>query len=576
MRFAQLQVTVAQTHESLSLQLKMEADAFEKEEKALMVQLHSLREQHFNAVSGMQSKVNEQLRHLAEQRRELKARHNHLAPINRLPPEILASGVFFALKVSIGPKKRAWINVTHVCRRWRDDALSDASLWTEIGGSRLSKEWLHATLKRSRSMPLFVSVEMMWQTEALFFVMRHAGRFKKLRIQRKNFLSMKTILAWLGRPAPLLEQLDLSTSDPIIVPPMLFAGESPKLRYLSLDVNCQVAAGSPFLLNITHLNLRAIRRKYALEQLVDLFSSTPALQHLSLFNIVAAGAATQEPVSLHNLMSLRLIDVPRSCRTFFKAFNLPSSCCITVRPSLSSSEVLGDLPLADVPALLARSHRPYTFIIVRISDPREAAVTERTLMVEAGIRDLQHSASSSTESHLSRFVFAEEHRNIFRPGAPPEDLPTRAMVVALQQVPTHALDTLIIALDATSISVTRTEDWSSIFKSMYHLQTLHFSAPELHYMLDALRSWSTEGSSGQVPLCLPGLRHMALAMLSEKDDARATNSAIASLFESLQKREEAYPAVERLESLEVGPGISLAPPQMRVLEKMVPVAKVRA
>jgi hypothetical protein len=55
-----------------------------------------------------------------------KSRHNELAPISRLPCEVLAI-IFTFLSLfawNKGSSILAWINAAHVCRRWRETALN--------------------------------------------------------------------------------------------------------------------------------------------------------------------------------------------------------------------------------------------------------------------------------------------------------------------------------------------------------------------------------------------------------------------------------------------------------------------
>ncbi|KAI0039928.1 hypothetical protein FA95DRAFT_1462389, partial [Auriscalpium vulgare] len=61
--------------------------------------------------------------------------HNAGLPVSRLPPEIL-SAVFSILTDIDRPrnhgKSLAWISITHVCRKWRDVALNNPTLWSTI------------------------------------------------------------------------------------------------------------------------------------------------------------------------------------------------------------------------------------------------------------------------------------------------------------------------------------------------------------------------------------------------------------------------------------------------------------
>lgn len=162
-----LQQSSAEIQETLTRALDEQETSFAFQQAVYLAQLHSLGELHEKTVSDLRAQADEQQRVLANRIHHLRAEQNIATPINRLPPEILSSGIFFTLKALLGTGKRGWLNVTYVCQRWRNDALSDATLWTEISGSKLSAEWVATTLERSKTSPLTVAIERVWQAEAL-------------------------------------------------------------------------------------------------------------------------------------------------------------------------------------------------------------------------------------------------------------------------------------------------------------------------------------------------------------------------------------------------------------------------
>lgn len=91
----------------------------------------------------------------------LKVFHNTLAPINRLPPELLAS--IFALTAQLVRESTeignglAWISVTHVCQLWRDVALDCTSLWCNLPYTHPAL--LEAMVERSKGAPLCIDFE---------------------------------------------------------------------------------------------------------------------------------------------------------------------------------------------------------------------------------------------------------------------------------------------------------------------------------------------------------------------------------------------------------------------------------
>ncbi|KAI0317172.1 hypothetical protein OF83DRAFT_1059094, partial [Amylostereum chailletii] len=89
----------------------------------------------------------------------LKSRKNALSIVYKVPPELLTH--IFKLLARISPPvspecgRLGWINVTHVCRRWREIALLDPSLWKRVTFS-LGFEWYEEILGRARHGPVIV------------------------------------------------------------------------------------------------------------------------------------------------------------------------------------------------------------------------------------------------------------------------------------------------------------------------------------------------------------------------------------------------------------------------------------
>lgn len=99
---------------------------------------------------------------------------NCQVPINSLPPEVLSTifkqvqdarrlseSSFWDPLPSLHPER--WFSMTHVCRYWRDVALGDPLLWTQIEFvpcKGLSNKWdlPFDFLKRSAAAPLDVQV----------------------------------------------------------------------------------------------------------------------------------------------------------------------------------------------------------------------------------------------------------------------------------------------------------------------------------------------------------------------------------------------------------------------------------
>lgn len=88
---------------------------------------------------------------------EMEYRRNALVPISRLPPETLVE-IFaflpFPADTSGCVSYLTLISVTHVCRRWREVALSFPSLWSYINFTKLTPTGFTGILARAKMSPL--------------------------------------------------------------------------------------------------------------------------------------------------------------------------------------------------------------------------------------------------------------------------------------------------------------------------------------------------------------------------------------------------------------------------------------
>ncbi|KAI0002597.1 hypothetical protein BJV74DRAFT_759338, partial [Russula compacta] len=99
----------------------------------------------------------------------IRTRRNNFSLIGGLPPEILSCIFsFHAINQPVAKDpiyyfdsfpstptqvKLGWITVTHVCRHWRQVALSNPNLWRTIVFD-LGAEWAEEMLTRSKAAPI--------------------------------------------------------------------------------------------------------------------------------------------------------------------------------------------------------------------------------------------------------------------------------------------------------------------------------------------------------------------------------------------------------------------------------------
>ncbi|KAH6917617.1 hypothetical protein BKA70DRAFT_1395324 [Coprinopsis sp. MPI-PUGE-AT-0042] len=246
--------------------------------------------------------IDEQIKALQENIWVLRSRRNDLAPIARLPPEIL-SRVFLhcrwapARPPTRKPSRRRydredycppdeesdnslslhergklaidWHYFTFVSQQWRDAAIGCLALWSDISDD-CSAAWTGLMLKRSKNAPLSVSMLTGIATtlkEWPLGILRDRGRLKNLAIGHSVFsfyAEVSYFISDLKTPAPLLETLSLAfwnsvgihISIPVnTLPEGILADVAPKLRQLKLIQWVPVSWNCRLLSNLTHLKI---------------------------------------------------------------------------------------------------------------------------------------------------------------------------------------------------------------------------------------------------------------------------------------------------------------------------------
>jgi hypothetical protein len=223
-----------------------------------------------------------------------------VAPVNRIPPEILALIPDFW-----DGRDRDLVALTHVCRDWREVFISRSSLWTDfdcVGEART-----RVYLERSKSLPINLSLrtqDSLPPRHPFFEIIpRAVGRLKSLSIQTTPE-NLEDITLHLSRPAPLLEKLSIRGGDhrqllkPVFTP-TIFNGDLSSLCELKLE---SVRTELPWrnMANLTSLILRyASPGGATIKQLLDFFESVPRLCKVRLNSATpTSGAQNGRLVSL--------------------------------------------------------------------------------------------------------------------------------------------------------------------------------------------------------------------------------------------------------------------------------------
>ena len=238
----------------------------------------------------------------------IRSWRNRLAPISRVPPEVLI------LIPDFWGKRRgekAAITLTHVCRAWREMFTSRSSLWTDFDCADAEKTRVY--LERSKSSPINLRLDRddgLFPDDPFLQITPHAiGRLKHLFIGTTPD-HLQDITNYLSHPEPLLEDLTIlgSTDDAFLnraLPITLFDGDLSSLRDLCLY---SVRTKLPWrnMVNLTTFALGyASHPEATIGQLLDFFESAPRLLDVELtFAIPTDSNQNGRLVSLARLRKL--------------------------------------------------------------------------------------------------------------------------------------------------------------------------------------------------------------------------------------------------------------------------------
>jgi len=272
------------------------------------------------------------------------------APINKLPPEVLALIPDFWNKHE---KDQNTIALTHVCRAWREVFVSRPSLWARFDCVNGEKTRIY--FERSKASPIDLSLCGKMDIrlhDPLFHIIPHAtGRLKFLYVKGVMQEDMQVITSHLSHPAPLLEHLSISCySSPRdrypALPSTLFNGDLSSLRKLRLET---VRTELPWrnMVNLTSFTLSFTPPgAVSVGRLLDFFESAPYLEKIKLhFATPTTSAQNGRLVSLACLKRIHIDgDGPSSSSVLLEHLLIPVGAKLEI--------------WVDLPGPLIRDHLP--------------------------------------------------------------------------------------------------------------------------------------------------------------------------------------------------------------------------
>ncbi|PPR07153.1 hypothetical protein CVT24_010701 [Panaeolus cyanescens] len=256
---------------------------------------------------------------------ELRGQRNGQTSISFLPPELLRE-IFLYLRdewpssifetSSVPRVKFGWINVTHVCRFWREVALQYPQLWTQVDVGLAN--WAEMVLERSKGADISLEILPNIETSAqrvLWDVLSQPHRLRQIKLYsrfnskslyKEAFERLKDVAA------PRLRSLVIAGSCvdlPTILDKNFLGGGTPRLRHLDVQ-GYFIPWTSPILSGLHVLNIQPTHNfgSHASDFLAAL-RRLPDLEELTLGRL---------PQDLESFDKKQVISFPRLAKLTFE------------------------------------------------------------------------------------------------------------------------------------------------------------------------------------------------------------------------------------------------------------------
>ncbi|KZW02786.1 hypothetical protein EXIGLDRAFT_828924 [Exidia glandulosa HHB12029] len=408
----------------------------------------------------------------------MRRRVNLLAPVNRLPQEILCR------LFSEGPSNSSQqsVRISHVCSYWRELALDDPRLWTSItiiNGRTLPA--LAVLLSRAKQQPVDLRlylVDIKGKEEqagaALTCIVQHMQHMGKLSIHFNADLRKSLFRKLCDVHAPVLTSLSLSCtvfSSRYPLPVNIFNGNAPKLTELELShISPANGIGRAFA------GVRVIEMWQScvtVDSLRRIAAACPAVEDITLQGWEGYASRTSETpgrlLSFEHLEQIAFIDMdPETVRAIISHLDCSNIDCIKVKCGPTSRHV----PHLNLLRQLLGTLEPVTEALVE-GHPIRASTTDseptrrswrilafdrndvaRELMFEDGLTPLARNALNPDGNLLLHVRKLTVDARCWAPFIDTVDADTPALGVLKLHIPEDTTDAALWHLNAVLKPVT--------------------------------------------------------------------------------------------------------------------------
>ncbi|KAJ7093287.1 hypothetical protein B0H15DRAFT_971676 [Mycena belliarum] len=272
-------------------------------------------------IDSLQKSLSKLVRRRGAMEEYVRKHKSILSPVRRLPPELLCT-IFLMTPPFIRRLKAKTVNqppwrLGHVCRAWRQAALSLPLLWSSIHIA--DHPWtlplrdvypdamLETQLQRSATQPLDITIESEGDLRLAGPLHLDSARWRTLSIRVVGLDSVDDLLSAAEGHLPLLETLDVIDAhvNSTQMPSTIFA-TAPNLRHVLLT-NCRLQQHSPPLVIPWH-QITHYRGRYPAQRQFDILRAAPALVQCGLCFVGPARLPGDQIVTVPALRRLHVRD----------------------------------------------------------------------------------------------------------------------------------------------------------------------------------------------------------------------------------------------------------------------------
>ncbi|KAF8656326.1 hypothetical protein AX16_002591 [Volvariella volvacea WC 439] len=228
----------------------------------------------------------------------LLTQRNELAPISRLPPELIANIVTIYLDLDSYPldKRRNLAIVAQISRRIRDIVIDHSPFWTNIDLSAPQK-WNELCVLRSRTASLYIHGKLTnSSTDPTNLLKGHEWRFKVLDLEEVNIM--------FEGPAPRLEKLILQYHSNCDLLTRILSLPSKNLHHTELEeCTSPWTDGSLTLRSLTYLSIHFLPDKCRAhpQKVLTALGTMPNLQFLLLQETLISATTNEASAPLSDV-----------------------------------------------------------------------------------------------------------------------------------------------------------------------------------------------------------------------------------------------------------------------------------